>query len=289
MTKNIILGAISIFFIIIFRASGSELVPKDNFVPGWTKSESLQVFVKNELYAHINGGAELFYEFGFEDLMLQRYKNGEREIDIEIYRMESPASALGIYLYKNRTVTPIEGINALNSGNRSQVNIVKSEYFFLINNYSFDESLIPVMINLANRVLEKIKWREPKDLFEYLPKEDLISGSELLIRGKYALQPIFTFGKEGILQLDGEIFGVVGDYKGSGENIYTRLMIPYPDRDYAEMVFADLSDNLDSYLTKVEEWSEGFVFRDYNDKYGIVTLRGAELDIKINLIDKPKK
>ena len=74
------------------------VVPPDSFAPGWKKSGALREFPGSRLFDHIDGGAELFLEFGFKRLCLQRYEKGKDVLALEIYEMESPEAALGLYL-----------------------------------------------------------------------------------------------------------------------------------------------------------------------------------------------
>ncbi len=42
------------------------LIPPDGAAPGWTRAGTQRVYGPGELYNYIDGGAELFLEFGFE-------------------------------------------------------------------------------------------------------------------------------------------------------------------------------------------------------------------------------
>ena len=270
-------------------AAGADLVIPDNgFYPGWEKSENLLTFVKNDLYGHINGGAELFHEFGFDKLLVQRYAGSGTEINLEVYVMSSPESALGIYLMKSGRERPVEGIAARNTGNKSQFTIVKNRYFIMINSFMSDSALLPVMTALADMTLALIPAGEPVTLFSQLPPDRLIAGSQRLIRGPYAMQPIFTLGEGDILQLGGKVFGMVADYAGGDDSVYTRIIVPYPDRKTAQTAYGHLVDNLDSYLTVLSKRGSGFAFEDYRKKYGLVSLSENVLDIKVNLSTRPK-
>jgi len=266
--------------------------PEDNHAPGWVKSERAFRFEKSNLYDYIDGGAELFLEFGFDRLLVQRYKRvdakREDEIALEVYAMESSEAALGIYLTKCGKETPIRGIKARNTGDRYQFCIVKGDCFIQVNNFSGDETLLHVMVKLAQRTLATIPKGHPVKLLNRLPKKDLVAGSGLIIRGPYALQPIFTFGRGDVLQLGGRVFGVTGDYVGASGDIYTRIFIFYPESKAALAAFENLVNNLDPYLEIIRRWERGFSFKDYRDKFGIVELKGDVMRIEINLPEKPE-
>jgi len=264
------------------------VLPGNDFVPGWRKSQHTLHFTKENLYDYINGGAELFLEFGFEGLFVRHYSRGDNDITLELYRMENAEAALGIYLMKCGEETPLEQIKARNSVDRYQFTVVKSEYFILVNNFSGNEILLPVMVELIKEVVGGIACTDSVRLFKYLPKKDLINGSELLIRGPFALQPIFTFGEGDVLKLGGKVFGVVGDYDAGGE-IQTKIIIPYPGKKEAQSAYRNLLENLDTHLTIVAKQEGRFTFKDYRKKFGSVKLRGRVMEITIDLSKEPSR
>jgi len=273
-----------VFLLISLHPLKQQLeLPEDHFINGWKKFGPQRQFAGSALYNYINGGSEIFLEFGFEELVLQKYRKGEDELSIEVYRMKSPEAALGIYLMKCGKETPISEVSARNTGDRYQIMTVKGNYFILTNNYTAKESYLTVMVELANTGIKGIAEKKTADLFSILPKEHLIEGSEFLIRGPYSLQSIFTFGKGDILLLKKKIFGVAGDYQDEKGETYTRIIIKYPDKAYAQQAYKHLLSNLDSYIKILNQDNNDFSFKDYQEKIGIVTLEKNTLHIKLNL------
>ena len=124
-------------------------------------------------------------------------------------------------------------------------------------------------------------------IFDILPKADLVPGSELLIRGPYGLQPIYTFGEGDILQLRGQIFGVIGDYRDATYGRYKLIVIQYKNSVDARSVFTNLLINLDPYLTLLDQSKNHFSFKDFQDKFGLVELNKDVMQIRIKLDKKP--
>ncbi|MBI1937157.1 MAG: hypothetical protein HYS25_03445 [Ignavibacteriales bacterium] len=54
-------------------------------------------FDGSALWGYINGGADIFLEYGFDKLMLQEIEWQNFKFKIELYRMNDPKSAFGIY------------------------------------------------------------------------------------------------------------------------------------------------------------------------------------------------
>jgi hypothetical protein len=266
-------------------------LPADGALPGWQREGALRRFSAADLYGHINGGAELFLELGFAELLVQSYRNGEEEIALEVYRMDGPTAALAIYLFKCGEETSWPEIAARNSSNRFQAVIVHSDCFVLVNSFSGRAELRPAMADLAGRLLETIPAADPGDPFSRLPAAGRVPGSERLIRGPYSLQALYTLGPGDILQLGGSIVGVAADYSAGssvGEGMAETLIhVPYPDQEQAGKAFAHLAAALDPSLEVLHEAPGQLAFRDFAGRYGQVRLDGAVIEIRVNLAEAP--
>ena len=279
-----------IIFIFLFMAKLSLAqisLPQDNFVEGWLKSAKERSFSKEALFNYIDGGAEIFLEYGFKNLIVQDYKKGTAELTLNIYQMENADAALGIYLKKCGRETPRTEIKARNSFDRFQLSLVKNNFFIQIDNFRGKEEFSPAMISLAASILAQIPKGKPSTLLSILPQKNLLAGSQMIIRGPYALQPLYTFGKGDVLLLKGRVFAVAGDYADEQGTVFTRLIIQYPDSERAEEAYQNLLANLDSYIKIIERKKNKFSFVDYKKKFGIAEINGNIMEIRINLISKP--
>jgi len=262
-------------------------LPDNAAIDGWEKSGAQMTFYKNDLYGHINGGAELFLEFGFDSLLVQDYNSGGALLSLEVYCMETTESALGIYLMKCGKETSSPEIESRNSANKYQVLAVKDKFYIQLNNFKGSKEAEKVMPVFLNAILSNISGKNTPGLIKLLPEENMVPGSEKIIRGQYALQPIFTFGDGDVLQLEGKIFAVAADYKPDGNDLYTQLIIPYSDNERAKFVFENVKENLDPYLIVLEQKEDGLVFQDYQKKYGKITVNDDIIYIMINVSYKP--
>jgi hypothetical protein len=261
--------------------------PGDNFSPGWTHGERPLHIVGEQLFDYIDGAAELFLEFGFRDLEVHKYSREGRELGLEIYRMENPEAALGMYLLKCGRESPRAGLKARNSADRHQITIVRGSYFILVNNYKGDEALLPDMTALAGSIVKDIPEGSKITLIDQLPREQFISGSAVLFRGPCALQQIYYFGSGDLLLLKKTIFGVAGDYRQGIKEKYTRIIIPYPDKSAAGAAFGSLIENLDQYIKVIRKSEAEIAFRDYNNRFGIAGTHDNVVVITVNLPTEP--
>jgi hypothetical protein len=164
---------------------GPALPPAADFSPGWRPGEKL-VFEKGGLYDYIDGGADLYLEFGFKGLLIQRYAKGGDELTLEAYELADADAALGIYLMKCGLETPIAGVPARNTGEPAQLTILKGRFFLHVNSFGAGAELLPEMVRLARRALDAVPDERPGRSLDRLPVEGLIAGSERLIRGRWA-------------------------------------------------------------------------------------------------------
>jgi hypothetical protein len=265
--------------------TGPAAIPGPGFAPGWVKAGPLRMFTGQDLFNQIDGGAELFLEFGFARLRLQAYAQDKAELTLNAYEMESAASALGVYLMKMGRETPFREVAARNSSEVAQMTIIKGRYFVQVDNLADVPASKAEAVALANAFLAGVAEESAVTPLGALPAEGKVTGSERLVRGPYGLQPYFTFGEGDILSLGGRIFGALAEYRMPDGSAFTRLIVPYPDPDMAAAALAHLKANLDPYLKVTGDRSDGFDFVDFQTKKGAVARSGAVLDIRVKSTD----
>lgn len=260
-------------------------VPEPGFAAGWAKAGPLRTFTGQDLFNQIDGGAELFLEFGFARLRLQAYAKDKAELTLNAYEMDGAAAALGVYLMKMGRETPFPEIGARNSSEEAQMTMVKGRYFVQVDNLGDEPAPRAEAAALANAFLAGVADETVRTPLELLPAGGLVAGTERLIRGPYGLQPYFTFGEGDILSLGGRVFGALGLYRTPAGAGHTRLIVPYPDEAAAAAALAHLKANLDPYLKVTADRADGFDFVDYQSKKGSVARSGAVLDFRFGAGD----
>lgn len=258
-------------------------IPEPAFAPGWAKSDPLRTFTGQDLFNQIDGGAELFLEFGFVKLRVQAYTRDKSELTLNAYEMESAAAALGIYLMKMGKETPFPEVAARNSSEDAQLTILKGRYFIQVDNMGDAPAAKAEAIALADAFLSAVAAETSATPLDALPAEGRIPGSERLIRGPYGLQPYFTFGDGDSLSLDGKIYGALAEYRMPDGAAFTRLIVPYPDSAAASAALAHLRANLDSYIKVTADRPDGFDFLDFQSQKGSINLKDAVLDLRFKI------
>jgi hypothetical protein len=91
----------SLWAVVLVLAAGADpifkLLPPDGTPQGWKRSGEERLFVGSALYRHIDGGAEMYHQYGFDRLAVQDYTDGSHEVRVEIYKMTDPAGAAAVF------------------------------------------------------------------------------------------------------------------------------------------------------------------------------------------------
>lgn len=264
-------------------ASAQSLLPSGTFAPGWTAPGPPRAFVEQDLFNHIDGGAELYLEFGFVRLQVQSYVQGGAELSAELYEMADPAGALGIYLMNAGRETPWAEISARNSSEDAQMIALKGRFLLKISNFEARAERRPAMIALAGQVLSAVPDAPSGDPFVPLPAAGRVPGSERLIGGPVGLQPFYTFGEGDILDIARNKYAVLADYQAGDGSRCTRMIVSYPSAEAAAAVLRNLREFHDPYMTVIPEGDPDVLrFSDYQKKYGWVRRGDSRLEIVFN-------
>jgi len=77
----------------------AKLFPASNEIAGWKISDSIKNFNGDDLFTYIDGGADIFIEYGFKQVSVITYSNKGKQIQVEIYDMKDQDAAYGAYSF----------------------------------------------------------------------------------------------------------------------------------------------------------------------------------------------
>lgn len=79
-----------------------RLLPTGTVTAGIFSDGQPEHYVGKKLFDYMNGGAELYLAYGFEDLGVAEYKQADLQLRVALYKMGSAPEAYGIYTHAAR-------------------------------------------------------------------------------------------------------------------------------------------------------------------------------------------
>ncbi len=248
---------------------------------GWERAAPPHVFVGPDLFNHINGAAELFVELGFRRVRVAEYQRDGHELDLDLYEMTSPTAARALFYHFRGRGQPAANVPGRNVGNAYQVILQKGPCFVQVSNATGSAELVPAMATLAAEIWHRLPTDQPIPLLDRLPATDRIANTARIIRGPVGLDALFPLGQGDVLKLGGRTFAVAADYQTPRDETYTLLIVPYDSPAAARAALDHLRMNLDAYYQIITDERRRLVFRDLDDRFGIVTRKDHVLALKL--------
>jgi len=192
----------------------TDYLPTKKQLTGWKPVGEPEKAVGEDLFLLINGGAEIYQEYGFKEAVLQEYANENgKSVNVEIYRMTSPTSAFGVYSFKtgkSGTDLPM-GQDALLE--EYYLNFWKGNLLVTLIGFDSEKETMDGLIDIARAIDSKINESgERPGLIDLLPQENLNKQSIKYLKGNLALFNNYEFDSSNIF---GVSEGVIGDYKNA--------------------------------------------------------------------------
>ncbi|MFH1940781.1 MAG: DUF6599 family protein [bacterium] len=189
----------------------SKLLPSENELAGWKPLFEPQTAEGEDLYLLINGGAEIYHEYGFKRAIIQSYENPNgKSINLEIYEMESSESAYGVYTFKTGEKGKRVAIGREALLEDYFLNFWKGSCVVTLIGFGSDDETIQGLMAMAKTIDSKLEdaGKRPA-LVECLLEDNLEPHRITYLRGNLALFNRYEFDTENIFGLRE---GVLGDY-----------------------------------------------------------------------------
>lgn len=153
----LIFNAILLFFIIFTQTLKPQVCPfelKPQEIP-FLEITGTKYFDGNSLWGYINGGADIYLEYGFEKLLLQEIKWQGYHFKIEVYQMNDAEAAFGIYSISRRKCSFIDSSMLFSCYTNYQVQIAHEKLYISIINENGTVEAQTLGKELAKIILKK--------------------------------------------------------------------------------------------------------------------------------------
>lgn len=175
-------------------------VPAAAETPGWTIKGEAQRFAGEDLYIYIDGGAEIFNEYGFRRVLAQDFESKDgRGVTLEIYEMADPAAAFGIYSFQTSGKGRPAGFGTDGEIEEYYLRFWKGPYLVAVTGFEAGGrgggNLLEGVIAVARATDARMKEAAgPPSFVKGLPREWIKPGFKYLrgVLGLNNIRPFFT-------------------------------------------------------------------------------------------------
>ncbi len=176
MNRNILIQ--SLFYLLIFPATASagSLFPE---ITGWKLQEEQRIYTGNDLWELIDGAADIFLSYDFEDLHIAEYMKDDQVIRVELYKHATPENAYGIYTAERMPDYPQVNIGSQGYKSQGILNFLSGLYYVKIMSVGTEEAEESLIALAATALNDKLP--QPAglpDVLQLFPKEGMESLSD---------------------------------------------------------------------------------------------------------------
>jgi len=216
---------IILFNYITVGQSIPEITAKE--LPGYILDRN-ECFDGESLWGYMNGGADIYLEYGFETMRVEEFSNENETIKLELFKMDDPISAFGIYGNRTFKCGQSDVIITTDCLNRFQFQLLYGDYYIQVINESGSEKAKQIMISIAELLVKKIERKELILPVKYLTDSLNLSLFDIkLVKGVLGIQ-----NKARDLT---DCFLGIADY----QIYYAKTIVDEEKVKYYEIVFAE--------------------------------------------------
>jgi hypothetical protein len=268
MRRRAVLSAAVVLAVLAGAAPGPAaqealrgFLPPDGAAAGWSRDGDLQEFAGEDLYAYIDGGAEIYQEYGFRRVVVQDYKDATgRSVSLEIFEMAAPDAAFGIYTFKRSGKGQSVPLGAGGDLEDYYLNFWKGRYLVTLTGFDEAPETLAGLQAIARVVDSRIIGDgEIPGLVGILPEEGLRPGRVKYIKGLLGLNNIYNFFSARGLGFEE---AVKGDYSDGS----TLIIMNYGSLDPFGSSWAELRKHLDQ-SDRFKRTSAEMTYRDGKGRF----------------------
>jgi hypothetical protein len=212
--------------------------------PQWSESGETKVFTGVALSDYINGGAEAYLAYGFREVAARDFENASgARLTVEIYAMDRPENAFGIYSTDpTGTRLPIGADASYGSG---LLRFWKSKFFVRIVCYPADENIEKIITDTGNKIADAIvgESRRPELFLSLVPEAGVDQDSICYFHRQTSLNNIRYLTDENLLHLGDDVDAITWEERvgASSADTLRQIVLRYPTDAEAEAAQVDFS------------------------------------------------
>lgn len=204
-----------------------DVFPGQGAIPGWTPVDEVQSFDAENLYDLVNGQADAFFAYNFEQVAVQTYESASGEsLRIEVWQVGTPADAYGLFS-ASRAGQPVSVGNDGDTDPGRRLDFWQDRT--LVRLFAASPVDDDVLKSFAGKIAEALPiGGERPALIDRLPQDGLIAGSDIFFHQEISIQDYVWLGGQNVLSMGPETESVLARYAIGEEDMWL-LLVGYPD------------------------------------------------------------
>jgi hypothetical protein len=227
-------------------ATLADLLPKAGAVSTWTLAEEARVYNHDNLYDMVDGQADAFFVYGFEQVATQRYQNADEAIlEVALWQLATPVDAYGLFT-SGRAGEPVmicpvgtsEGCREGDSDPGRRLAFWQDHYYVQVyGRQSLPDADLHAFAQAVSAALPA--GGDPPALVNRLPQDHRVERSFIFFHEEISIQNEIWLGGENILGLSPQTNGLLALYEWDDTPVYL-LLIEYREAQAASAGLAAL-------------------------------------------------
>jgi len=192
----------------LWAAGGEEGTYSFPEMAGWKQSGEIQIFSPANLYNYINGGADLYLKYDFQELKVADYVNDQKaSVTIEVYRHKTPVHAFGIYSQERLGNANDLEVGAQGYSEKGVLNFLTADCYVKMSSVDIGPEEQAVLLAFAKKIAQNLggKGALPSILSAF-PREGEKKNSEKFIAREFLGYAFFHSAFTADYELSGKKF-----------------------------------------------------------------------------------
>jgi len=123
---------------------------------GWTLAGRLQVFSPDMLYEYIDGGADLYLKYDFEEPQVIEYRKEKMSVSAEVYRHRDADHAFGIYIQERVPSADFLALGAQGYYENAVCNFIQGGYYVKLSSENTGSDDREILLAFARRISQEL-------------------------------------------------------------------------------------------------------------------------------------
>ncbi len=225
-----------------------KMLPQEREIGGIARAGPVQQFAGKRLVEFINGAAELYFAYGFRDAVAAKYRLADgSEVAVEIYEVDRPENAYGLYSFDSEGSHPDVGHEAVYAA--GLLKFWKGAFFVRILAENDTDEIKQLLVRIGQSIANKIEERGDKpDIVNRVPATGVVPESLQYFHKQICLNNIYYLADVNVLHLNESTDAISYRYR-VGDGVVRVMLVQYPTDTAASTAFRDF---LQTYLERDE-------------------------------------